>query len=145
MVNDYLSVPMSVSPFVPMTRQDVAAVLGVSLRTVDNLVSSATMPAPARLGGRVFWHPDIFYAWLDLMLRKTPDSVGDDRPSGDAHGDETETLLALVGSSGEIGLCHHSAVKASVGTSCVQNKGPKGTAVERMRVRQAKKIRVASI
>jgi excisionase family DNA binding protein len=56
-------------PFKPLTKTDVAEILGVSIRTVENLVSQGRMPAPAHIGARVLWHPDVFYAWLDQTLR----------------------------------------------------------------------------
>lgn len=27
------------------------------------------MPQPATLGGSRFWHPDLFYGWLDAKLK----------------------------------------------------------------------------
>lgn len=59
--------PESVS-FKPLSRDDVAAVLGVSLRTIDNWVSDGSLPAPAKLGNRSYWHPVAFYGWLDRRL-----------------------------------------------------------------------------
>ncbi|WP_431311444.1 helix-turn-helix transcriptional regulator [Paraburkholderia aromaticivorans] len=61
---------MTVEPFQPLTKQDVAQLLHVSVRTVENLVSGGSMPAPARIGGRVFWHPDVLYGWLSEALLK---------------------------------------------------------------------------
>jgi hypothetical protein len=48
------------APFVPMTKEDVAAVLMCTTRTVENLVKSSGIPTPTLLAGRVFWHPDVF-------------------------------------------------------------------------------------
>lgn len=58
------------APFSPLTKKDVAQVLNVTPRTIENWTSEGIMPAPTTLGGRVFWHPDIFYAWLDTRLRE---------------------------------------------------------------------------
>jgi hypothetical protein len=60
------------APFVPMTKEDVAAVLMCTTRTVENLVKSGGIPGPTLLAGRVFWHPDVFYSWLDSSLRGGP-------------------------------------------------------------------------
>jgi len=54
--------------FKPLTKEDVADVLGVSLRTVDNWVNDGTLIAPRKIGNRVYWHPRTFYAWLDQAL-----------------------------------------------------------------------------
>jgi hypothetical protein len=61
------------TPFVPMSKEDVAAVLMCAPRTVENLVKSRRIPTPRLLAGRVFWHPDVFYSWLDSELRKETD------------------------------------------------------------------------
>ncbi|CAJ4113044.1 Helix-turn-helix domain [Burkholderia pseudomallei] len=60
---------MSTAAFMPLNKQDVAQILGVSIRTVENFVSRGRMPAPAHIGARVLWHPDVFYTWLDQALR----------------------------------------------------------------------------
>jgi hypothetical protein len=57
------------TPFAPLTKDDVAKVLGVTPRTVENWVEHEGMPAPASIGHRVYWHPDVFYGWLDQRLR----------------------------------------------------------------------------
>ncbi|MGK5008933.1 helix-turn-helix transcriptional regulator [Janthinobacterium sp. MDB2-8] len=57
------------TPFVPMTKEAVAAVLDCTTRTIENLVKSGGIPTPTLLAGRVFWHPDVFYSWLDSALR----------------------------------------------------------------------------
>lgn len=59
--------------FKPLTKDDIADVLGVSLRTIENWVNDGTVPAPKRLGNRVYWHPIVFYGWLEQRL-----TVGDD-------------------------------------------------------------------
>ena len=71
---------MNTIAFTPLSKQDVAGVLGVSIRTVENFVARGRMPAPAHIGARVLWHPDVFYAWLDYALRNgswKEDSEGD--------------------------------------------------------------------
>lgn len=54
--------------FKPLTKDDIAEVLGVSLRTIENWVNDGTVPAPKRLGNRVYWHPTVFYGWLEQRL-----------------------------------------------------------------------------
>jgi len=66
------------APFAPMTKEDVAAVLMCTTRTVENLVKSREIPIPKLLAGRVFWHPDVFYSWLDSSLRGAPSARGSD-------------------------------------------------------------------
>jgi predicted DNA-binding transcriptional regulator AlpA len=60
-----MSVP---NAFKPLTKNDLADVLGVSTRTIENWVNDGTLPGPSKLGNRVYWHPNTFYAWLDLRL-----------------------------------------------------------------------------
>lgn len=60
---------MSVAPFKPLTKEEIAEILDVSIRTVENFVSEGLMPAPVSLGRRVYWHPDLFYSWFDSYLR----------------------------------------------------------------------------
>lgn len=54
--------------FKPMSKDDVAHVLGVSLRTIENWVNDGTLPAPAKLGNRCYWLPSLFYSWLERRL-----------------------------------------------------------------------------
>ncbi len=54
--------------FKPLTKDDIADVLGVSGRTIENWVNDGTLPAPKRLGNRVYWHPGVFFGWLEHRL-----------------------------------------------------------------------------
>ena len=54
--------------FTPLTKQAVADVLGISVRSVENWISDGTLPAPVKLGNRVYWHPDVFFGWLSRRL-----------------------------------------------------------------------------
>lgn len=64
--------------FKPMTKDDVAEVLGLSLRTVENWVNEGTLPSPKKLGNRVYWHPHIFYSWLERSLNS--EAAADEMP-----------------------------------------------------------------
>lgn len=67
---DYVShePPMSTTPFTPITKENAAQILSVSVRTIDHYVRDGRMPAPVHLGRRAYWHPDVFYAWLHRAL-----------------------------------------------------------------------------
>lgn len=54
--------------FKPLTKDDIAELLGVSIRTVENWVVERVLPAPTKLGSRVYWHPRAFFDWLDKRL-----------------------------------------------------------------------------
>lgn len=58
----------TVTAFKPLTKDDIAEVLGVSLRTIENWVNEGALPAPKKLGNRVYWHPNVFYSWLEHRL-----------------------------------------------------------------------------
>jgi len=60
--------------FKPLTKPAVADILGVSVRTIENWIDERILVAPAKVGGRVFWHPDDFYAWLEQQLRAPKDA-----------------------------------------------------------------------
>jgi predicted DNA-binding transcriptional regulator AlpA len=59
-------------PFDPITREEAAEILSISLSTLDNMIALGAMPAPVSIPAnrRKYWHPDIFYAWLDQELRR---------------------------------------------------------------------------
>ena len=55
--------------FKPLSRHDVAAILNVTVRTVENWRAKGLIAPGVSFGGRVYWHPDVFYASLDAKLR----------------------------------------------------------------------------
>ena len=57
-------------PFKPITREEAAGILSVSLTTLDELVKGGALPAPRALGGqrRLYWHPEVFYSHLHRAL-----------------------------------------------------------------------------
>ena len=62
-------VPGAGPAFKPLSRHDVAAILGVSVRTVENWRRDKLIPPSVDIGGRVYWHPELFYAGLNATLR----------------------------------------------------------------------------
>jgi excisionase family DNA binding protein len=63
------------APFKPLTKDDIAEVLGVSLRTIENWVNDGTLRAPKKVGNRVYWHPNTFYTWLEEVLTSDAPAV----------------------------------------------------------------------
>lgn len=57
------------SRFEPMTKENVAEVLGVSVRCIENWVAEGLLPSWRKIGTRCFWHPDAFYGWLADYLK----------------------------------------------------------------------------
>lgn len=76
---------MTTSAFTPLTKQAVADSLGISIRSVENWINDGLLPAPAKLGNRVYWHPDVYYAWLAHRLKADP---ADESPSEPADAPE---------------------------------------------------------
>ena len=70
-------------PYQPITKEDAATILSVSKRTIDNWLADGTIVEPSNIGRRVYWHPDIFYSWLNERLGVTspPEPVTNDRPT----------------------------------------------------------------
>jgi predicted DNA-binding transcriptional regulator AlpA len=64
----YPSNMSSHNAFKPLSKEDLAEVLGVSTRTVENWVNDGVLPPPTKLGNRVYWHPVNFYDWLGNRL-----------------------------------------------------------------------------
>jgi excisionase family DNA binding protein len=53
----------------PITRQQAAELLGVSLRTISNHIRAGVLPPPHSLGGRrVYWRSDVFWAAVNDRL-----------------------------------------------------------------------------
>ncbi len=55
-------------PYVPITKEAAASILSVSKRTIDNWLADGTIVEPCAIGRRVYWHPDVFYRWLNERL-----------------------------------------------------------------------------
>ncbi len=56
--------------FVPLTKQAAADHLDISVRSVENWINEGILPAPVKLGNRVYWHPDVFFGWLSKRLQE---------------------------------------------------------------------------
>lgn len=60
---------MSTQPFTPITREQAAQILSVSIATIDNWILKGILPKPKGIGERlVYWHPDAFYSRLHALL-----------------------------------------------------------------------------
>ncbi|BAL23498.1 AlpA family transcriptional regulator [Azoarcus sp. KH32C] len=70
-------------PYQPITKEAAAHILSVSKRTIDNWLADGTIVEPSNIGRRVYWHPDIFYAWLNERL-------GVQLPSGPAENEDPQ-------------------------------------------------------
>jgi predicted DNA-binding transcriptional regulator AlpA len=59
--------------FKPLTKEDIGKILGISNRCIENWVNAGTLIPPVKLGNRIYWHPDVFYAWLTRQLTQPED------------------------------------------------------------------------
>ena len=55
------------TPIKPLTREDIASLLGVSDKTIDKMVREGTLPRPWQLGTcrRLYWHPEDWNIWIE--------------------------------------------------------------------------------
>ena len=65
---------MSTAPFKPITREEAAEILSVSLTTLEAMIMSGVLPPPRKLGEcrKLYWHPDILYGALHRLLCAEP-------------------------------------------------------------------------
>lgn len=63
--------------FKQLTKDDIAEVLGTSLRTIEDWINKYTLPIPKKIGSRVYWRPTVFYTWLDQRLRADSEDEGE--------------------------------------------------------------------
>lgn len=62
--------------FKPITREEAATILSVSLRAIDHYVAVGILPAPISLGGRrKYWLPDVFYSSVRERLTSSAPSM----------------------------------------------------------------------
>lgn len=79
---NYMGLVMTTSSaFTPLTKQAVADSLGISIRSVENWINDGTLPAPAKLGNRVYWHPDVYFGWLSRRLQEAPVAESEPAPA----------------------------------------------------------------
>ncbi len=73
---------MSTAPFKPITREQAAEILSVSLSTLDAMIASGVLPPPRPLGDcrKLYWHPDVFYGALHRLLWVDPAPVAAPAP-----------------------------------------------------------------
>jgi excisionase family DNA binding protein len=57
---------MNDGKFDMLTKEDIATILKISLRTVENWVADGLLPPPATIGSRRRWHSGEFYAFMEL-------------------------------------------------------------------------------
>lgn len=59
---------MNTQPFRLLRKEDIAEFFDVCPRTLENWLQEGKVIAPKRIGGRAYWHPDVFYAWVDAYF-----------------------------------------------------------------------------
>ena len=60
----------------PIPIEEAAKILGKSVRTLENWFGERKlMPEPVKIGGSRYWHPAVFYQWLDSRLKGQPSEV----------------------------------------------------------------------
>jgi predicted DNA-binding transcriptional regulator AlpA len=120
------------SSFKPLSKNDVADVLGVSVRTLENWVNEGSLPAPAKLGNRCYWHPKTFYAWLErrLLDGSAPGPLDD--------GEVSPALPSTAGAVPSTVAAAAPALPARSGTARAKRSGrgaERASSVERMRAK----------
>ena len=58
-----------IAPFRPLTKEDVADHLRVTVRCVETWVEEGKIPSWRKIGTRCYWHPDVFFGWLAEYLK----------------------------------------------------------------------------
>ena len=123
------------SSFKPLSKNDVADVLGVSVRTLENWVNEGNLPAPAKLGNRCYWHPKTFYAWLERRLldgsAPGPLDGGEVSPALPSTAGAVPSAIAAIAAAAP-------ALPARSGTARAKRSGrsaERASSVERMRAK----------
>jgi excisionase family DNA binding protein len=62
------------APIKPLTREDVASLLGVSDKTIDKMIRERSLPRPWQVGScrRLYWHPEDWNAWIERQRLGDP-------------------------------------------------------------------------
>lgn len=53
-----------------LKKNDVARVLGVCIRTLENMVQAGSFPKGVQCGKSLYWHPQIARDWLDSQFER---------------------------------------------------------------------------
>lgn len=56
----------------PLTPADVADIMKCDVKTILNWRHDRVIPQPVNIGGRRYWHPEVFFGWLDAKLKNDP-------------------------------------------------------------------------
>ena len=59
----------------PLTKEAIADIMSVSVRTIANWMSDGTLPKWHYIGRRVYWHPEQFQRWLDMRLSESEEAA----------------------------------------------------------------------
>jgi len=51
-----------------VTKEEVAKLMQVSTRTIENWFASGVMPKPVHIGRRCYWHKNHFEAWVNTRF-----------------------------------------------------------------------------
>ncbi|MDN3544047.1 helix-turn-helix domain-containing protein [Kinneretia asaccharophila] len=119
--------------FKPMSKDDVADVLGVSLRTVENWVNDGTLPAPAKLGNRCYWLPSLFYSWLERRLGGGAPVAADVAPAVVAPAEAAPAQASRAPKAGPLPEAERTAKPK-------KQASKRAASVERMRAKDAAEI-----
>lgn len=89
------------SPLKPLTKEDVADLLSITPRCVEKWVEQGVLPRWKKIGGRSFYHPQVFSDWLEEVLMapdadeaEGPKPVAATRPKS---GSSAEAQVRLTG------------------------------------------------
>ena len=104
--------------FKPLTVDDVAAVLGVSVRTVENHIEEQGLPRPVKIGKIRYWHPDVFYGWLDRVLRGEARAEPSAQPAPINWSKAAERDTLRRGTARHTRSCSHDSRRAALHSRC---------------------------
>lgn len=65
-----------------LTRNDVAQIFSISVRTVENWRANGTLPCSFQAGGRTYWMPEKIRATVNDLIAASEASGVNDKPIG---------------------------------------------------------------